>query len=270
MFVVPAGGFQILAGIAIFILGLCIGSFLNVCIYRIPIQKSVVYPPSHCPECNTRLTFRDMIPVLSYIILRGRCRYCGTRISVRYPLVELLTGFVYLTVYLKYGISAETLALLYLFSILIIVLFIDISHMIIPNGLVLFAMAGGALTVIYNLFISFSLYQPSEWYTPFIGMVSASGILFAVALIGFLIYGNDGAMGMGDVKLYIPIGMFLGWKLALLSLFLAVMLGGITSIILLLFRVVNRKSAIPFGPFIVAGTYVAALSGYDILSWYFG
>lgn len=131
-------------------------------------------------------------------------------------------------------------------------------------------MAGGALTVIYNLFISFSLYQPSEWYTPFIGMVSASGILFAVALIGFLIYGNDGAMGMGDVKLYIPIGMFLGWKLALLSLFLAVMLGGITSIILLLFRVVNRKSAIPFGPFIVAGTYVAALSGYDILSWYFG
>lgn len=93
MFVVPAGGFQILAGIAIFILGLCIGSFLNVCIYRIPIQKSVVYPPSHCPECNTRLTFRDMIPVLSYIILRGRCRYCGTRISVRYPLVELLTRF---------------------------------------------------------------------------------------------------------------------------------------------------------------------------------
>ncbi|NLG89949.1 MAG: prepilin peptidase [Clostridiaceae bacterium] len=148
-------------------------------------------------------------------------------------------------------------------------MFIDLKHMIIPNGLVLLGMAGGALIIVYNLFTPFSLYQPSRWYTPLIGMVSASGILFAIALVGLLIYGNDGAMGMGDVKLFIPIGMFLGWKLTLLSLFLSVMLGGITSILLLVLKIVKRKSAIPFGPFIVVGTFISGLAGYDILSWYF-
>ncbi|HPU22331.1 MAG TPA: prepilin peptidase [Thermoclostridium caenicola] len=264
-----AAGFQVFVGICLFVLGLCIGSFLNVCIYRIPLKQSVISPPSHCPNCNTRLTAADMIPVVSYILLRGRCRYCKAGIPVRYPLVELLTGMVYLILYIRYGFSMETLALLYLFSILLAVLFIDLDHMIIPNGLVLLGMAGGALTTVYNLFVPFSLYQPSKWYTPLIGMVSASGILFAVALIGLLIYGNDGAMGMGDVKLFIPIGMFLGWKLALLSLFLAVMLGGITSIFLLISRIVKRKSAIPFGPFIVAGTFIATLFGNSIISWYF-
>ncbi|NLU31217.1 MAG: prepilin peptidase, partial [Clostridiaceae bacterium] len=142
---------QVFAGICIFILGLCVGSFLNVCIYRIPLEKSVVSPPSSCPECNTRLTARDLIPVLSYISLKGRCRYCKAGISARYPLIELLTGLVYLAVYLKYSLSVETLALLYLFSILLAVMFIDLKHMIIPNGLVLLGMAGGALIIVYNL-----------------------------------------------------------------------------------------------------------------------
>ena len=115
--------------------------------------------------------------------VRGRCRYCNARISPRYLLIELLTGFVYVIVYLRYGISVETLALLYLFSILRAVFFIDLEHMIIPNGLVLLGMAGGALVMVYNLFVPFSLYQPSRWYTPLIGMVSASGILFAIALV---------------------------------------------------------------------------------------
>ncbi|NLW03055.1 MAG: prepilin peptidase [Clostridiaceae bacterium] len=261
----PLTEIHMFAGICVFLLGLCIGSFLNVCIYRIPMEKSIISPPSQCTGCGTRLTFRDLIPVLSYIMLRGRCRYCNARISPRYLLIELLTGFVYVIVYLRYGISVETLALLYLFSILLAVFFIDLEHMIIPNGLVLLGMAGGALVMVYNLFVPFSLYQPSRWYTPLIGMVSASGILFAIALVGLLIYRNDGAMGMGDVKLFIPIGMFLGWKLALLSLFISVMLGGITSIVLLVLKVVKRKSAIPFGPFIVAGSFIAALAGYDIL-----
>lgn len=265
----PAEGIQIFAGILVFLLGLCVGSFLNVCIWRIPQQKSVIFPRSSCPKCGTRLKPGDMMPVLSYFMLRGKCRYCGERISAQYPLVEILTGVVYLVIYLKYGISVETVSLFYLFSILITVLFIDLKHMIIPNGLVLLAMAGGMLPVIYNLFVPFLLYQPSKWYTPLVGMFSASGILFVVALVGLLVYGNDGAMGMGDVKLFIPIGMFLGWKLALLALFLSVMLGGVTSIILLIVKTVDRKTAIPFGPFIVAGTFIAALSGYDILSWYF-
>jgi len=264
-----SAGFHVLAGIFAFLLGLCVGSFLNVCVYRIPLEKSVISPPSHCTGCGTRLSFADLVPVLSYIMLGGKCRYCKAKISLRYPLIELLTGIVYLVIYLRYGISVETLALAYLFSILLAVFFIDLEHMIIPNGLVLLGMAGGALIMVYNLFVPFSLYQPSRWYTPLIGMVSASGILFAVALAGLLIYGNDGAMGMGDVKLFIPIGMFLGWKLALLSLFFSVMLGGITSIVLLILKVVNRKSAIPFGPFIVAGTFIAALAGNAILALQF-
>lgn len=260
---------QVIAGVFLFVLGLCIGSFLNVCIYRIPLNESVIFPPSHCTNCNARLTARDLIPVISYILLGGRCRYCKAKIPVRYPLVELLTGLIYLAIYIRYGLSVETAALFFLFSILLVVLFIDLKHMIIPNGLVLLGMAGGALVAVYNLFFPFPLYQPSQWYTPLIGMVSASGILFIVALIGLLIYGNDGAMGMGDVKLFIPIGLFLGWKLALLSLFFSVMLGGITCLVLLISRVVNRKSAVPFGPFIVVGTFIAALFGNQVISWYF-
>lgn len=260
---------QVFAGICVFVIGLCMGSFLNVCIYRVPLEKSVISPPSSCPACNTRLAAKDLIPVLSYILLGGKCRYCKAPISVRYPLIELLTALVYLIIYYRYGFSVETLALLYLFSILLPVLFIDLKHMIIPNGLVLLGIAGGALVTVYNLFVPFSLYQPSRWYTPLLGMVSASGILFIIALVGLLIYGNDGAMGMGDVKLFLPIGMFLGWKLALLSLFISVMLGGIICIVLLILRVVKRKSAIPFGPFIVAGTFVAALAGNSILSHFF-
>jgi len=262
-------GFQVMTGVCLFVLGLCMGSFLNVCIYRIPMKQSVAFPPSHCPHCNTRLSAADLIPVFSYVLLGGKCRYCKAGISVQYPIVELLTGLIYLIIYIRYGFSVETLALIFLFSILIVVLFIDLRHMIIPNGLVLLGMAGGALVTIYNMFIPFSLYQPSKWYTPLIGMFSASGILFAVALIGLLVYGNDGGMGMGDVKLFIPIGMFLGWKLALLSLFLSIMLGGITGLVLLISRVVGRKTAIPFGPFIVVGTIISALFGNSIINWYF-
>ncbi|MCX7774420.1 MAG: prepilin peptidase [Clostridia bacterium] len=261
---------QVFFGVFVFIFGLCVGSFLNVCIYRIPLEKSIAFPPSCCPGCGTRLKPLDLIPVISYIFLGGKCRYCQKKISIKYPLVELLTGITWLFIFLRYGLSIETLALIFLFTVLIPILFIDLEHMIIPDGLVLTGLIGGAALFIYHIAVKpFSLYQSSLWYAPLIGVVSASGILLVVALIGLAIYKNDGAMGMGDVKLFLPIGLFLGWKLALLSLFMSVMLGGILSIILLLFKVVDRKSAIPFGPFIILGTFIAANYGIQILNWYF-
>ncbi len=256
-------------GIFIFLAGLCVGSFLNVCIYRIPLEKSVVFPPSSCPSCGNQLKAVDMIPILSYIGLKGKCRSCKAPISVQYPIVELVTGILWVLVYLRYGLSFETLALTFFFSLLIPVFLIDFSQLIIPDELVITGLIGGACVFIYHLFKPFALFDSALWYTPLVGMVSASGILFIVAFIGFLIYGNDGAMGMGDVKLFLPIGLFLGWKLSLMTLLLSVILGGVVSTILLIFRIKDRKSAIPFGPFIIISTYISGFYGLEILSWYF-
>lgn len=262
--------YHIIISVFLFLIGLCVGSFLNVCIYRIPLEKSIVFPQSGCPNCKEKLQPKDMIPVLGYLMLKGKCRYCKEPISIQYPIVELITGTIWLIVYLTYGLAVETAALLYLYSILIAVAFIDIKHMIIPDGLVITGLVGGSAVFLYHfLYKPFGLYQSNLWYTPIIGMLSASGILFIIALIGLLIYGNDGAMGMGDVKLFLPIGLFLGWKLALLALFLSIMIGGIISIILLIFRIKDRKSAIPFGPFIIIATFIAGLYGNQILGWYF-
>lgn len=210
-----------------------------------------------------------MVPVLGYLFLKGKCRYCQEPISIQYPILELMTGIIWLIVYLRYGFTIETAALLYLYTVLIPVAFIDYKHMIIPNGLVLTGLAGGAAVFLYHiLYKPFPLYESVLWYSPIIGMFSASGILFIIAFIGLLIYGNDGAMGMGDVKLFLPIGLFFGWKLALITLFLSIMLGGIISFILLILRIKDRKSAIPFGPFIIIATFIIGLYGNQILSWY--
>lgn len=141
--------------------------------------------------------------------------------------------------------------------------------MIIPNGLVLTGLAGGAAVFLYHAFVKpFRIYESTLWYTPLVGMVSSSGILFIIALIGLLVYKNDGAMGMGDVKIFMPIGLFLGWKLSLLTLVLSVFFGGITSLVLLILKIKGRKSAIPFGPFIVVAALFSALYGNQFLSWY--
>lgn len=255
--------------IMVFILGLMIGSFLNVCIYRIPEGQSIVAPPSRCPSCNTRLAAVDLVPVLSYVFLRGKCRHCEAKISARYPLIELLTAFTFAVVFFKYGMSIETVALIFLFSILIAVFFIDLDHKIIPDELVITGLAGGVALIIYNLFYPVSIYAGDRsWWNPVVGMFTGSGILFLVALLGMLIYKTDEAMGMGDVKIFAPIGIFLGWKLTLIALMLSIFMGGITGVILIALDSKRRKDTIPFGPFIVLGTFAAAMWGWDILNWY--
>ncbi len=259
--------------------GLLLGSFFNVCIYRIPVGKSIVKPPSACPKCGHQLGGWDLIPVVSWFFLGGKCRYCKEPVSPRYALVELLTAAVYLTVYLRYGFSIETFAVLMLMSILIIVFFIDLDHMIIPDGLVLAGLVGGFLLYGYQLLAPSAGWRQHtlhgnpdlvRWFEPLIGMVSSAAILFVVALIGLLIYKNDGAMGMGDVKIFLPIGLVLGWRLSLLTLFGAILLGGLAGVVLLVFRLKDRKAAIPFGPFIIVSAFVMSLFGYDILRWYLG
>lgn len=254
--------------IFIFIYGLIIGSFLNVCIYRIPLQQSIVSPPSHCPNCETRLKPLDLIPLFSYLIYCGKCQYCGLKISPRYFLVELLTGIVSVTLFFKYGLTVDFGAFLFLTYILIAVFFIDLDHQIIPNELVIAGLVGGAILFVYNLFVIFQIYADHLWWNPLLGMVLGSGFLLAVSLIGLALYKGEEVMGMGDVKLFAPIGLFLGWRMTLLALFISVVLGGMSSLLLMLLGKANRKSMIPLGPFIVTAVFITIMWGWDILRWY--
>ena len=270
---------EIFLSIVVTLLGLLLGSFFNVCIYRIPAGKSIVAPPSACPKCGHQLQPLDLIPVVSWFFLGGKCRYCKEPVSPRYALVELLTAASFLISYLRYGLSVDTLAVIVLMSVLLIVFFIDLDHMIIPDGLVLTGLVAGFLLYAYQLMAprngwpAFTLQGTPgtvRWFEPLIGMFSSSLILFVVALIGLAIYKNDGAMGMGDVKIFLPIGLILGWRLSLLTLFGAIMLGGFAGIILLVFKLKDRKAAIPFGPFIIVSAFVMSLYGYQLLNWYLG
>ena len=255
----------------IFIYGLIIGSFVNVLIFRIPQGKSIVTPPSACTNCGSRLTPLDLVPVFSYVFLRGKCRHCGTRISPRYPLVEVITAGVFVILYYKYGLSVPFFAFAFLMTLLIAIFFIDIDHRIIPNGLVLIALAGGLLLFIYNILSPMpEVFGDSKWWTPLAGLLPGSGFLLVVAILGSLIYKTDDAMGMGDVKLMAPIGMFLGWKLCLIALFISVILGGVLSLLLMVTGIKKRKDTVAFGPFIVIGAFTTIMWGWDLLSWYHG
>lgn len=250
------------------VLGLIIGSFLNVCIYRIPEEKSIIKPPSHCTGCGTRLGFMDLIPVLSYLLIKGRCRYCRIKIPARYPAVELLTAAAFVMLFARYGFSADFAAFVYLVSILIIVFFIDLKHRIIPDELVIAGTAGALIATVYNIFHPLHIYGDTNWWNPIVGMLTGSGFLFLVAVIGLLIYKTDDAMGMGDVKIFIPIGIFLGWRMTALTLVISLLLGGLAGVVFIITGLKKRRDTIPFGPFIVAGAFITMLWGWDILNIY--
>ena len=256
--------------ILVTIIGLVIGSFLNVCIYRIPRKESIVFPSSHCPACGRQLTFFDLIPIVSYIFLLGRCRSCQAKISARYPLVELLTGIVFLFLYLKYGYSITFMFITIMMAVMIVVFFIDLDHLIIPDKLVIFASIIASLMVVYNFFTPLAVYGDSSWWNPLLGALIGSGSLLLVALLGSVLFKTDEAMGGGDIKLMFPVGLVLGWRLTLLTLFLAIMIAGLYGLILLALKKTSRKSSIPFGPFIVLAFLIASIWGYQIIYWYLG
>jgi len=257
--------------VIIFVFGLVIGSFVNVLICRIPQGKSIISPPSACSSCGSRLSLQDMIPVLSYLILRGKCRHCAGRISARYPLVELITAAIFIALYYKFGLSAPFFAFTYLMAILIAIFFIDIDHRIIPNGLVLAGLAGGLAVFVYNCIRPMpEVFADTKWWTPLAGLLPGTVFLLVVAIVGSVIYKTDDAMGMGDVKLMAPVGLFLGWRLCLIALFISVILGGVLSLLLIVTGIKKRKDTVAFGPFIVAGTFITIMWGWDLLYWYLG
>ena len=237
-------------------IGLSIGSFINVCVYRIPVGRSIITPPSSCLGCGSKIKDIDLIPVLSYILLMGKCRNCGERISIRYPLVEILTAALLVGLYFKFGLEIKTLIFVAIVSILIMIFFIDLEHMIIPDGLnLLIALLGMTLNIVYS---------GGSYKTALINM------LFGFLLGGgiFLILGLIGAMGGGDIKLMAALGIVFGWKLLIPLMFLSFLLGGIIGIALLVLKVKKIKDMIPFGPYIAVASVIITFYGSEIVHWY--
>ena len=245
----------------IFILGLIIGSFSNVCIYRIPKNESIVFPASHCPNCHTPIKAIDNIPILSFLLLKGKCRKCGEKISIRYPVVEFLTGAIYLLIFLIYGRSYQTLIYALLSSALIIISFIDLDVQIIPDEI---SLPGIVIGLALSFIVPYISYLNS-----LLGIIAGGGIIFLIALAGLAIFKKE-AMGGGDVKLSAMIGAFIGWKYIIVSLFIGFFIGAIAGILLILLKIRNRDDLVPFGPFIVLGSFITLLWGENILSWYLG
>ena len=247
--------------VLIFILGLIVGSFSNVCIYRIPRNESIIYPASHCPKCRSKIKPVDNIPLLSFILLKGRCRNCKSKISIQYPIVELLTGLIYLIIYLIYGLSVQTLIYIILSSALIIIAFIDLNEQIIPDVISLPGIVMGFILSFLVPYISF--------INSALGVVVGGGIIFIIGLAGSVIFKKE-AMGGGDVKLAAMIGAFLGWRYIVISLFLGFFLGSLAGIFLIMLKIKSREDTVPFGPFIVLGSFITLLWGEKIISWYLG
>jgi len=247
--------------ILIFSLGLIVGSFSNVCIYRIPRNESVIYPASHCPKCRTKIKPVDNIPLLSYILLKGRCRNCGSKISIQYPVVEFLTGLIYLIIYLIYGLSIQSLVYIILLSALIIIAFIDLQEQIIPDVI---SLPG----IVVGLILSFIVPYMS-FINSVLGTLVGGGIILIIAWVGSIIFKKE-AMGGGDVKLAAMIGAFLGWRYTIISLFLGFFIGALVGIILILSKIKSKEDMVPFGPFIVLGSIITLLWGEKILAWYIG
>jgi leader peptidase (prepilin peptidase)/N-methyltransferase len=243
----------------LFVFGLLIGSFLNVCVYRIPRGLSVVAPRSFCPACARPLDVLSLIPLAGYFLRGGRCRYCRAKISPRYPAVELLSGVLWAGLWHFFGLSVLFWCYGALFSVLLAVFFIDAEWLIIPNGLVLAAMLPAAVLVLRHLFRPVWIYGSAHPLAPFLGLIPGTVFFLVVYIAARVVYKSDRAIGMGDVKLFIPIGLSLGFRVCLLAVVLSVCLGGLTGIVLMLTRKKSRKDAIPMGPFIVIGAAAALL-----------
>lgn len=253
---------EIFISIYVFIVGIIFGSFFNVCIFRIPENQSVSNPPSHCPNCNTRLKPRDLIPIFSYLLAGKKCRYCKEKISSRYALVEFLTGVLFLIVFNKYLLSVDSIYYLVLVSLLIIITFIDFDKYIIPDGLIII---GSIFAIIFNTIFKVITIKDSILGA----IICGGGVLVLIYIIEFIV--KKEVMGGGDIKLFAMIGLFMGVKNSLLTALLSVYVGaffGIVSIIYSKIRKEEINSMIPYGPFISIATLIVMLQGNNIINWY--
>lgn len=242
------------------LLGLCIGSFLNVVIYRLPRGQSLVSPPSRCRNCGYLLRWYDNIPVLSWLSLRARCRNCGTPVHWQYPVVELITGALFVLVVWLTPVSVLLFSRLLLVCILIALFGIDLEHQILPNSITLPGIVVGVIV---------SLFAPPGIVDSIIGVLLGGGVLYAIAGAYYLWRKEEG-MGMGDVKMLAMIGAFLGWKAVLVTLVLSSFSGALIGVLLMAAQRGNMKFALPFGTFLAVGAVFAMLVGDPLVTWYAG
>jgi leader peptidase (prepilin peptidase)/N-methyltransferase len=250
----PPGAAEIVLALA----GLCIGSFLNVCIHRLPLKQSVVHPGSRCPDCGYALRWYDNVPVISYAALRGRCRSCARPISLQYPIVEIVTAVVFVMHWYAFG-PTVLLPLRLLFASALIVLFmIDLEHQILPDVITL---PGIVLGIVCSLFL------PPGPLMSILGVLLGGGLLWAIAEAWFRLRKVE-AMGFGDVKMLAMVGGWLGVKMVLVTFVLSSMLGGLIGAALIGSRRADMATKVPFGTMLAVGALVASLYGEDLLTWY--
>lgn len=251
----------------VFVFGAVIGSFLNVCIYRIPLNRSIVFPSSRCPFCDTPIRAWDNIPILSYILLRGRCRSCRERISARYPLVEAMNGFFYVAVLWRYGTGWDAIIYSLLISALIVITFIDLDHLIIPDRITLPGILLGLAAGCFILPDPFMRAAMLGYKASIIGAAGGFIFYFFMAELSIRLFRKEG-MGGGDIKLMAMLGGFMGWKSVILTTFAGSLLGSVIGIIFMVAKGKGRGTLIPFGPFLAIGAVISLFFGQEILMWY--
>lgn len=242
-----------------FLFGAVVGSFLNVCIFRLPKEESVVSPPSHCTRCGYVIRWYDNIPILSYLFLRGKCRSCGEPISLQYPLVELINGLLSLFLFLKFGPGFPFVVLFVLCSALVVITFIDLEHQVIPDVITLPGIVAGFVI---------SFFIPSlGWLNSLIGILLGGGSLLLVAY-GYQAIAKKEGMGGGDIKLLAMMGAFLGWKAVPFIIFASSLVGSVVGVTVMLVQKKDAKLAIPFGPFLAGGAILYIFFGKPLIHWY--
>ncbi|MEE9543036.1 MAG: prepilin peptidase [Thermodesulfobacteriota bacterium] len=250
---------ELFVEIFVFIIAAVIGSFLNVCILRIPLGASIVYPPSSCPSCKAKIRGYDNIPILSYLILRGACRNCKESISIRYPFIEALSAVLALLLYEKFGLGPDFFVFTLLTFALVVITFIDFDHQIIPDRV---SVSGIPLGFLASLLLTRTTYIDS-----IIGILAGGGFLLFIALFYHFIFKKEG-MGGGDIKLLAMIGAFVGWQGVIFVVFFSSLVGSIAGILYIVLSGKGAKSPIPFGPFLALGAYVYLLVGTELIDLY--
>ncbi len=253
-----------------FIIGAVIGSFLNVCIYRLPRGESIVFPPSHCPNCGEPIKPYDLVPIVSYFLLRGRCRRCQAGISWRYPLVEALAGFALAAAWqATAGRPLDFLFYAIFLSCLTVVFFIDLEFRVIPDAVSVLGLAAGLLYNLLRGVASLTIIDFDPLISSIAGLLLGFFVLYAIGFLGRSFYQKE-VMGEGDLYLAALLGAYLGWAEALLAIFLAYVLAALVSGVLLLAGRVKMGGYIPFGPALAAGGAIALFFGAPIIGWYLG
>lgn len=255
--------FSIGTSIVIFIFGLIVGSFLNVCIYRMPRERSVVKPRSFCPHCKKTIVWYDNIPLLSYVLLGGRCRSCRKKISLQYCIVELLTGLFFLWFYHEAGLSWLFFIHIVFVCALIVATFVDFNFRIIPDEISI----GGIVVGLLFSFVFPMLHHVDNHFMGFVksllGVIVGGGVIWLTGIVGDFIFKKE-TMGGGDVKLLAMIGAFLGWQMALLTFFVAPLFGSVIGIII---KLKTKSSLIAYGPYLSLASIVVLFWGNEILNW---